>query len=88
MSTKRVTITMPEELYEVAQMLCHRENRTQSELFREALRSYVESSLPLQEWQRELLDARREGYEAKPDEVMSWEEIEANATRAVARRRA
>lgn len=82
MSTKRVTITMPEELYEVAQVLCDHEHRTQSELFREALRHYAETALPPHDWQRELLDERRAAYEANPDDVMAWEEIEANARAA------
>jgi hypothetical protein len=78
---------MPTELYEVARSLCHQEHRTQSELFREALRRYAELALPLPDWQRELLDERRQAYEANPDDVLSWEEIEANAKADLAHQR-
>lgn len=39
-TTKVVSITMPPPLFEAAQALAKRENRTMSELVREALRRY------------------------------------------------
>lgn len=40
---KVVTLSMPEEIYEQAQELAREEGRTRSELFREALRQYVDT---------------------------------------------
>ena len=39
--TKTVTISLPPQLVEVLDRACHAESRTRSELFREALRTYV-----------------------------------------------
>jgi metal-responsive CopG/Arc/MetJ family transcriptional regulator len=83
MTTRRITITLPEELYQTAQALCHDEHRTQSELFREALRDYAERFIPLHDWQRELLDERRAAYDEDPSALLSWEEIEVQARAAL-----
>ena len=40
---KVVTLSMPEEIYEQADELAKEEGRTRSELFREALRQYVDT---------------------------------------------
>ena len=40
---KVVTLSMPEEIYEQAQEIAKEEGRTRSELFREALRQYVDA---------------------------------------------
>ena len=40
-TTKVVSITMPPPLFEQAQALAKQENRTMSELVREALRQYI-----------------------------------------------
>ncbi len=39
---KTVTLSMPEEIYEQAEEVAKEEGRTRSELFREALRQYVD----------------------------------------------
>lgn len=85
---KRVTVTMPQELYEVAQVLCLLEHRTQSELFREALRRYAEVSVPVPGWQRDLLDASLTAHEAQPDDVISWDAVESRVRRQLAGSRA
>lgn len=40
---KVVTLSMPEEIYEQADEIAKEEGRTRSELFREALRQYVDT---------------------------------------------
>ena len=40
---KVVTLSMPEEMYEQADEIAKEEGRTRSELFREALRQYVDT---------------------------------------------
>lgn len=45
---KVVTLSMPEEIYEQAKEVAKEEGRTRSELFREALRQYVDAK----KWRR------------------------------------
>jgi CopG family transcriptional regulator / antitoxin EndoAI len=52
---KTISITLPPELLRQAQELAEREHRTMSELFREALRRYMQGEI---EW-RELLKRTR-----------------------------
>ncbi|HEY3374579.1 MAG TPA: ribbon-helix-helix protein, CopG family [Candidatus Aquicultor sp.] len=40
---KVITVSMPEEIYEQAEEVAKEEGRTRSELFREALRQYVDT---------------------------------------------
>ena len=54
-TTKLLTVSMPPRLYDTVTKLAKREDRTKSELIREALRQYV--------WSRNLRDIR--GYGQK-----------------------
>ena len=78
MPTKNFSITLPEELFEQVEELCHREHRSRSELIREALRGYIREAEdpPLHDWQREILAQRLAASKARPDEVQTWEEVE------------
>jgi len=55
---KTVSITLPPELLAKAQICARREHRTMSELFREALRSYMTRD---PEWEALLTRARARG---------------------------
>lgn len=57
-TVKNISITLPPELYAKAQALAGKEHRTMSELFREALRKYMERDL---EWQAILKETRAKG---------------------------
>jgi Arc/MetJ-type ribon-helix-helix transcriptional regulator len=57
-TAKTVSITLPPDLLVKAQVLAQREHRTMSELFREALRRYMQSDA---EWQALLSRTRAKG---------------------------
>ena len=57
-TAKTVSITLPPDLLAQAQELAQREHRTMSELFREALRRYMQSDA---EWKALLLRTRAKG---------------------------
>jgi len=57
-TAKTVSITLPPELLVKAQELANREHRTMSELFREALRRYMQGDV---EWQALLARTRAQG---------------------------
>jgi len=55
---KTISITLPPELLRQAQELARREHRTMSELFREALRRYMQGEI---EWQELVQRTRSRG---------------------------
>lgn len=57
-TAKTVSITLPPDLLVKAQEIAHREHRTMSELFREALRRYMTGDA---EWQALLTRTRARG---------------------------
>ena len=57
-TAKTVSITLPPDLLVKAQELANREHRTMSELFREALRRYMQRDV---EWQALLARTRAQG---------------------------
>ena len=57
-TAKTVSITLPPELLVKAQEIAEREHRTMSELFREALRHYMQGD---QEWESLLKRTRVQG---------------------------
>lgn len=53
MASKVVNISLPEELLEEVDQMARREKRSRSELFREAVRRYIEEKLKLAlAWER------------------------------------
>lgn len=64
---KVVNISMPEEFFRQAEKLAREENRTRSELYREALRQYIETR-QWQKLQRETAErARKLGITSEED---------------------
>jgi len=64
---KVVNISMPEELFKEAEKLTREENRTRSELYREAIRQYIETR-KWQKLQRETAErARKLGITSEED---------------------
>lgn len=64
---KVVNISMPEELFKEAERLTREENRTRSELYREAIRQYIETR-NWQKLQRETAErARKLGITSEED---------------------
>jgi len=64
---KVVNISMPEEFFKQAEKLAKEENRTRSELYREAIRQYIETK-KWQKLQRESAErARRLGIRSEED---------------------
>jgi metal-responsive CopG/Arc/MetJ family transcriptional regulator len=57
-TAKTISITLPPELLTKAQELAEREHRTMSELFREALRCYMQTNA---EWKTLLMRTRATG---------------------------
>lgn len=57
-TAKTISITLPPELLTKAQKLAEREHRTMSELFREALRYYMQTDA---EWRALLMRTRARG---------------------------
>jgi predicted transcriptional regulator len=57
-TAKTVSITLPPELLVKAQQMARREHRTMSELFREALRRYMQDDT---QWQAVLARTRAQG---------------------------
>jgi metal-responsive CopG/Arc/MetJ family transcriptional regulator len=57
-TARTISITLPPELLVKAQELAEREHRTMSELFREALRCYMQTDA---EWKTLLLRTRAKG---------------------------
>jgi Arc/MetJ-type ribon-helix-helix transcriptional regulator len=86
-SVKNMTVTLPEELFELVEDVRRKEHRTRSELVREALRRYIraaDAEPPLYAWQKKIVDERLEAYRRNPDDTLSWEQIEANARAVLA----
>ncbi|HLJ78763.1 MAG TPA: ribbon-helix-helix protein, CopG family [Acidobacteriaceae bacterium] len=67
---KTVSITLPPDLLDKAQEVAQRENRTMSELFREALRRYMSQD---PEWESLLRRTRAKG---KTSGITSESEVE------------
>lgn len=64
---KVVNVSMPEEFFKQAEKLAKEENRTRSELYREAIRQYIETRR-WQKLQRESAErARRLGITSEED---------------------
>lgn len=69
-SSKVLTVSLPQEMFKKAEKIAKNENRTRSELFREALRQYIASR---ERWQQ----IRSWGDEiAKEYGVQSEEDVE------------
>ena len=74
MASKNISVSLPTELLEEMDELCAVEHRNRSELIREAMRRYIASSrVPLQGWQRELLDERLAALQKNPDSAIPWD---------------
>jgi metal-responsive CopG/Arc/MetJ family transcriptional regulator len=77
-----LTLSLPPRLLEKVERLAKKENRNKSELFREALRRYIEEK----EWQDVLKYARRkarqQGILSEPDVERIVDEARYKVTRA------
>ena len=63
--SSRITFSLPPKMAEEVQQVMREENRTMSELIREALRSYMEE----REWRREVRYERLRDQEAEQQET-------------------
>lgn len=88
MPTKRLTISLPQEVYDEVGELAKRQHRSLSELVREAIRRYTMSpqaeDRDLHPWEAEILERRMAAYHADPDDVVGWKEIEQAAQEGIA----
>lgn len=87
MATKRLTISLPEEVYDEVGALARREHRSVSEFVREAIRKYSAASLSeerdLYPWEAKLIEERMARYHADPDDVHGWEDVESAAQEGI-----
>ena len=87
MATKRLSISLPESLYDEIGESARREHRTRSEFAREALRRYVSASFgedpDVEPWERDLVAERLEAYHRDPDSAVGWREVHTAAMEAI-----
>ena len=78
MSVEKVTVTLPEELFDMVERLRDIEHRSRSEVVQDALRRYFGEPVyePTEE-ERRLLDESLTDLEEHPDAVRSWDDIRA-----------
>jgi CopG family transcriptional regulator / antitoxin EndoAI len=77
-TSKVLTVSLPQEMFRQAEKIAKDENRTRSELFREALRQYIASRERWQEirrWGREA--ARERGLTSEADVERLIDELRA-----------
>ncbi len=78
MAHKKLSISLPPDLYEQAEAVRKAEHRTRSELVREALRSYIERSrrIPVVEPTSQEARMFKDGWKAyKANEYVTLEEL-------------
>ncbi|MDY7094675.1 MAG: ribbon-helix-helix protein, CopG family [Acidobacteriota bacterium] len=89
MTTRRLTISLPETLFDEVERLSQREHRTLSELAREALRRYTEEAQPTEEavqpWERELVAQRLAAHRRNPQAVFDADEVHAELAEEIRR---
>jgi metal-responsive CopG/Arc/MetJ family transcriptional regulator len=78
MAVRKVTVTLPEELFEIVERARAVEHRTRSEVVQEALRSHFGEAVyvPSDE-ERRLLVAALDEVENAPEEIRDWDQVRA-----------
>jgi Arc/MetJ-type ribon-helix-helix transcriptional regulator len=74
--SRKIAITLPEELFDMVERLRSIEHRSRSEVMQDAVRSYLGAPVyePTEE-EKALLDQSLLDLEAEPDAGVPWDEV-------------